>query len=1138
MGTKVLDAARRDSPRSFLDTKDSSSAAMPRSRSADWHTAALFLFYLHRKGDLQKKIQSKDVIRPLYYGEFKSEFAQAGFASASNKCSFPSLSRIICMYLEKRLILRINGVESNVLRFHLPNIETFLEIYQGKVVKPNLDTPDVNGNKKLSPRNGNASLQKTTKNARESQKFVDQRMFLKIIDKFGDNVNKIKSNEKLWCACCNKSLSTNVKMNLHCQEDGHIIRQRYQKSRKEMIAEFHSLGVQVTNFSGLEHVRTYEESLFPTAKNDSGKQYTFEVVGKDLVRGTLNLTLINYSIDQVELTNIFKIKNDFEIGTIENQDPSDSFIIMPMPFPKQLTRGASARVVVTFHVTNVGRNDFFFFFKLRKKNEFHYVMQKLCVSVLSEYTETEDQEKMASSPGGPPAQELSKPEVKSYTVESTKIVRAPTTKKKKSGGDSNAVKLKDYPMPKGLCNVLNNGFKVNANMTKGDDDLRRKLWSMYEKGLNVGNYEEYFSYLLFIEHHQMSVDILKYTLHDVPLMKTNTASHIALDVPGLAEKRPSVLRGDSIMVTVKGAKSVEYEGKVQKVEETRVLLKFSPEFMRLFISNMRVSVRFSFSRNPHNLQHRALEMAARNGLLPLICFPTKYDLYSTANPTEISWYNRNVATNARQREAVINIVNGSSKPAPYLLFGPPGTGKTVTIVEAILQVLSRDENAHVLVAAPSNAAADVVSSRILNHLPPSQLLRLYSPCREWCQVPEILQKSCNYRATSGSFEIPPVKDLLKPRVVAVTMVTSGRLVTLGIPRGHFSHIIIDECAQGLEPESLISIAGMLPEGAATTQVVLAGDPLQLGPVLRSPFAKKLGLERSMLERLMLTQELYQRDDRTNAYNPKVLTKLIINFRSHPAILNLPNRLFYQGELQPCGDRGVTYSACQWDQLPKKGIPMIFHGVEGREERDNRSPSYFNTSEIHMVVFYLKEMLTSRFSGAKLPEKEIGIISPYRRQVEKIRASLRKNNIGRDVSVASVEEFQGQERRAIIVSTVRSDPQKINLDRKFRLGFLREPKRFNVAVTRAKSLLVVVGNPHVLQADPCWGQLLVECIQMGCYRGVPFTPLTADEEGGESEGEEEEELQASIMHQFKRLSLQANDLSDVQKMIEPPWESHE
>jgi len=113
-----------------------------------------------------------------------------------------------------------------------------------------------------------------------------------------------------------------------------------------------------------------------------------------------------------------------------------------------------------------------------------------------------------------------------------------------------------------------------------------------------------------------------------------------------------------------------------------------------------------------------------------------------------------------------------------------------------------------------------------------------------------------------------------------------------------------------------------------------------------------------------------------------------------------------------------------------------------------------------------------------------VIAPYRRQVQKIRKKLKEHNFA-DVTVGSTEEFQGQERKVIIVSTVRSTPEYVNTDTQYKLGFLSNPKRFNVAITRAKALLIIVGNPHILSQDKDWAALLAYAREKGCYTGCPY-----------------------------------------------------
>ena len=119
----------------------------------------------------------------------------------------------------------------------------------------------------------------------------------------------------------------------------------------------------------------------------------------------------------------------------------------------------------------------------------------------------------------------------------------------------------------------------------------------------------------------------------------------------------------------------------------------------------------------------------------------------------------------------------------------------------------------------------------------------------------------------------------------------------------------------------------------------------------------------------------------------------------------------------------------------------------------------------------------------MQSKEIGVITPYRRQVQKIRQHLRRHYL-QDVFVGSTEEFRGQERRVIIVSTVRSEPKYLDQDNQYKPGFIKNPKRLNAAMTRAKALLIVVGNPHTLHQDPDWGTMLDWAVSRGCYTGTP------------------------------------------------------
>lgn len=177
----------------------------------------------------------------------------------------------------------------------------------------------------------------------------------------------------------------------------------------------------------------------------------------------------------------------------------------------------------------------------------------------------------------------------------------------------------------------------------------------------------------------------------------------------------------------------------------------------------------------------------------------------------------------------------------------PGTGKTVTMVEAILQVLATNSTSRIFACAPSNSAADLITSRLASaHLKVTELFRAYAPSRSKDDVPiTILPHTRQNR--DGHFTVYPMRDMLNFRVIVTTCVSASILSGIGMPRGHFSHIFVDEAGQATEPEVMIGIKSMSDN---STNIVLSGDPKQLGPIIRSSVARVLGLEMSYIERLM------------------------------------------------------------------------------------------------------------------------------------------------------------------------------------------------------------------------------------------------------------------------------------------------
>ncbi|XP_014786677.1 RNA helicase Mov10l1 isoform X1 [Octopus bimaculoides] len=642
-------------------------------------------------------------------------------------------------------------------------------------------------------------------------------------------------------------------------------------------------------------------------------------------------------------------------------------------------------------------------------------------------------------------------------------------------------KLGQYRVPQEIRNAV-----INS------DELR-EVFPFLEETLCYENYESKFSLLLYLEEIQLDIDIRAFDLEQVCL--NIVGEYLSLKVPGLAEGRPSVLVGDRVYLSTPGAEGGPvFEGIVHEVHSDEVYLKFNAEFHSKYLGED-YDVRFTFNRTPLRRFHQAVEYAPNLGRNVL--FPTTVEnqppLYNPSSdqatessyltPTKsasrvdissqltLQFFNRQL--NDRQMSAVKRILLGQCRPMPYILFGPPGTGKTITLVETILQILTKLPGSRILACAPSNSAADLLAERLHKSgiLKLTDMVRLNAFQRNEDNIPDKIRPYCS---SGNNLDI-----VVHYRIIISTCVNSGVLYTYGLKPGHFTHVFIDEAGQATEPECLIPV-GLV--AGTDGQITLSGDPEQLGPILHSPYTKSHGLELSFLERIM-GQELYSRDETkfvTSGYfDPMLVTKLIYNYRSHPALLHLPSVLFYANELEVKAEKTLTHSLCGWKSLPNKTVPILFHGIRGEDLREGNCPSWFNPFETVQVVRYLQGLLADYSSY--LTEEDIGIITPYRKQVEKIRMLL--SHLGRDVvKVGSVEEFQGQERKAIIISAVRTNEELMNFDQRHILGFLCNPKRFNVCITRAQALLIIVGNPYVLMHDFYWLTLLKYCVENDAYVG--------------------------------------------------------
>jgi helicase MOV-10 len=290
----------------------------------------------------------------------------------------------------------------------------------------------------------------------------------------------------------------------------------------------------------------------------------------------------------------------------------------------------------------------------------------------------------------------------------------------------------------------------------------------------------------------------------------------------------------------------------------------------------------------------------------------------------------------------------------------------------------------------------------------------------------------------------------------------------------------------------------------------------------------------LLERLC-QHTVYTRGEDSGEFDVRVLTKLVENYRSHPAILELPNAMFYDGELRVAADPITTHSHVAWEHLPAAGVPLIFVGVQGKDMREESSPSWFNIAEVEQVLKYAKWLLENQTGTERVKPEHIGIIAPYAKQVQKIKKGLRllqdhhpiTCKDATQIMVGSTEQFQGQEKRVIIMSTVRASKEFVKSDTKHQLGFLTNPKRFNVAITRAKALLIVVGQPEVLAVDRHWRALIASCVTKGAYCGHPLPPPGVFGESGEGQATDTDRITRS----FDRATLASAEVLHPSALVQ-------
>ncbi|XP_039484922.1 probable RNA helicase armi [Drosophila santomea] len=643
--------------------------------------------------------------------------------------------------------------------------------------------------------------------------------------------------------------------------------------------------------------------------------------------------------------------------------------------------------------------------------------------------------------------------------------------------------------------------------------------------LTVNNYMQRFSLLLHLEEIECFVNFRNYDRDRAHFLRDG--EFLALQIENLAERRPSLVVGDTVRAINPWAdpdsrSNKSYEGIIHKVLFNRVLLKFHASFQEKY-NGEDYRLEFYFSRYTYRKQHHAISTIVRvmgeNFLFPskvtkrenpqLDVHMKGYDMY--LYDSKLPWYNQSL--NSIQKRAVFNILRGEAEDIPYVIFGPPGTGKTVTLVETLLQLVRNLPGARILVGTPSNSSADLVTKRLIDSkaLLQGDFIRLVSQNQvEKDLIPPELMSYC---ATTDVGAVGTCEDKMvvtesglklrcqakfmgTHRITISTCTTLGNFLQMGFPPGHFTHVLFDEAGQSTEPETMIPTVMLTKKRC---QVILSGDPRQLQPIVTNRFAAERGFSISFLERL-LERSPYRRDLQrypdSSGYNPAVLTKLLYNYRALPSIMNIYSKLFYDDELIPVvsekdsrESRLLSTLRCVFE--PEKDMPLahgtFFYGITGENRQENDSPSWYNPQEVKEVF-----LMTIALYRANVTADQIGILTPYMKQVKMLRNMF----IGTDVvmpKIGSVEEFQGQERDIMLISTVRSSESILRMDARLSLGFVRCSKRMNVAISRARAMMIIFGNPHLLAVDECWRQLILFCANNNAYFGCDLPQSVVNQE---------------------------------------------
>lgn len=551
---------------------------------------------------------------------------------------------------------------------------------------------------------------------------------------------------------------------------------------------------------------------------------------------------------------------------------------------------------------------------------------------------------------------------------------------------------------------------------------------------------------------------------------------------------------------VQSIKYFSFTGTVSYVDGDRMVITVpdSAPLLELQQSTDPIGVQLSFDETSYKLMFEALDrvMKAKNNRLAylrdLFYSHQKAGRFSF-EPMKFPWLNPT-------QERAVNEVLWAKDVA--IVHGPPGTGKTTTLVEAINETLMRESQ--VLVCAQSNMAVDWISEKLVDR--GINVLRIGNPTRvndkmlgftyerrfeSHADYPQLWairkairelrknrkkgsenyhQKMDRLKSRAAEIELRINAELFgEARVIACTLVGSAHHLLEGMK---FGTLFIDEAAQALEAACWIPMK-------RASRVILAGDHCQLPPTVKSIAALRAGLGKTLMERIAENK-------------PEVVTLLKIQYRMNDEIMRFSSDWFYGGKVESAPqikyrsvldyDHPITWidTSNEENQITIEGEDAPEDSASASSAANQNSDLNFkeqfvgesfgriNKAEAELTLLTLAEYFTKISKRRVLEERiDVGIISPYRAQVQYLKKLIKKYEFfkpyRRLISVNTVDGFQGQERDVILISLVRSNDEG-------QIGFLKDLRRMNVAMTRARMKLIILGNKDTMTKHPFYKKL--------------------------------------------------------------------